>query len=218
MYMGAKQGKQVLRIIVDNRESASEVVGCLECHEGVEISMQHLKVGDYQVAGWLFERKTLLDFSASIVDGRLFSQANRLAGSRTSAAIILEGSGKDLATVGVHRNALQGALITLALIYQIPILRSRSAAETAQLLLFAGHQLCRQPLDTIPRHGRQPKRRRKLQVHILQGLPGVGPRRAVALLDHFGAVRTALNASVPELCFVPGIHRATAEKIHGILD
>jgi DNA excision repair protein ERCC-4 len=55
---------------------------------------------------------------------------------------------------------------------------------------------------------------------VLQALPGIGPKRAKALLDRFGSVKAVLNASSEALAGVPGmgltvIHRvqwATGEE------
>jgi DNA excision repair protein ERCC-4 len=217
MHEEAQQPNESVRIIADHRECSGQVVQCLQSMDDVQLAFQQLKAGDYRVADWLFERKTLPDLAASIIDGRLFRQAYRLAGSSAFAAIILEGTGKDLASVGMHRNAMQGALISLALVYCIPILRSRCPEETARLLVFAGRQLRRESTKQSHRCGRRPKRHRRLQLHVLQGLPGIGPGRAAALLDHFGTVRQALAASAEELCGVPGISRVTAEKMEWVL-
>jgi DNA excision repair protein ERCC-4 len=206
-----------LRIVVDHRERSSQVASFLEQSGQAQLSFEQMRVGDYRTANWLFERKTLTDFAASLVDGRLFAQACRLAGSNQSSAIILEGTAPDLAAIGVHRSALQGALISLSLIYQLPILRSRGPEETAQLLLFAGRQLWRSRSDWAQRTGRRPKRLRKLQLYVLEGLPGVGPNRAAALLDYFGTVRAAMTAPKEELCRIKGIHDLTAAKIEWVL-
>lgn len=206
-----------LAIVVDYRERSSRVIHSLEQSGQAQLSFEQMKLGDYQTAGWLFERKTLLDFAASVIDGRLFSQAYRLAESKQSCAIILEGTSQDLAAIRVHRNALQGAIVSLTLIYQLPILRSRGPEETAQLLLFAGHQLCRSESDWAQRTGPRPKRLRKLQLYVLEGLPGIGPQKAAALLDHFGTVRAAMTAPKKELCRIRGIHHLTAAKIERVL-
>ena len=207
----------ILRIVVDHRERSSQVASFLEQSGQAQLSFEQMKLGDYRTAEWLFERKTLADFAASFVDGRLFAQAYRLVGSKQPCAIILEGTGQELAAIRVTRSALQGALISLSLIYQLPILRSRGPEDTAQLLLFAGRQLCRSRSDWAERKGRRPKRQRKLQLYVLEGLPGIGPQKAAALLDHFGTVRAAMTASEEALCRIKGIHHLTAAKIEWVL-
>ena len=110
--------------MVDDREPDS-VISALRSMPGVEISVSRLKLGDYLVdSRLLVERKTFQDFATSVIDGRLFSQAARLVASKISAAFILEGTAFDLQSTGVSREALQGALISLSLVFGIPVLRS----------------------------------------------------------------------------------------------
>src|SRR5262245_8877349 len=183
-----------VQIVADDRERTAQVVEILRAIDGVEVITRRLKTGDYQIHHWLFERKTLFDLAESIKDGRLFSQANRLVSSAPSVALILEGKGTDLAHSQMRREALQGALISLTLIFQIPILRSFDPAETASLLLYAGQQLQRAEADHVWRRGKRPKRKRKLQLHLLQGLPGIGPEKAERLLKAFGSVERVMTA------------------------
>ena len=65
----------------------------------------------------------------------------------------------------------------------------------------------------FPRHGYCPKGKRKRQLHILQGLPGVSPARAERLLERFGSVESVLRADDEQLQNVPGISGRTAEAI-----
>jgi DNA excision repair protein ERCC-4 len=70
---------EMLRIEVDDRESAGAVLPVLrECGDS-QVAVMRLPLGDYVVDGrFLFERKTLTDLVAAIKDGRLFRQALRL--------------------------------------------------------------------------------------------------------------------------------------------
>ena len=91
----------------------------------VVVRLQRLPVGDYLVDdNLLFERKTLLDLTQSIKDGRLFRQGLRLASASARGVVILEGSSRDLAQSRMRREAIQGALVTLTLSFGIPLLRS----------------------------------------------------------------------------------------------
>jgi len=137
----------------------------------------------------------MLDFAESIKDGRLFSQANRMIVQNEPVALIIEGRAADLAESQMRREAFQGALICLSLIYHVPILRSLDAAETARLLVFAAQQLGRAECALPLRHDRRPKRRRRLQLYLLEGLPGIGPQKAERLLERFGSVQAAFTAS-----------------------
>jgi ERCC4-type nuclease len=208
---------QPVHIVADDREAASPVIANLRGMEGVEVEVQRLKLGDYAISDWLFERKALPDFAESIKDGRLFSQANRLLGSGASVAFILEGKAGALAASRMRREALQGALISLSLVLQIPILRARDAVETAHLLSYAGRQFQRRRADWIGRRTRRPKRRRKLQLYFLEGLPGIGPQKAERLLAQFGGLEPVILASEEELQRVPGIGGKIAHQIRWLL-
>ncbi len=66
---------------------------------------------------------------------------------------------------------------------------------------------------TFQRHGYQPKDKRKKQLFILQGLPGVGAERAARLLDRFGSIEAVITASSGDLQSVDGIGKNIAERI-----
>ncbi len=174
-----------------------------------------LVVGDYRVEeSVLIERKTTSDFAQSLVTGRLFEQAARMERSDLRPAYILEGQSADWTALGVRREALQGALITLMVIFDIPVLRAVDAAETARLILYAGQQLARlrDPHYTPSRQAKA-KRKRTRQLRLLQSLPGVGSERARLLLDHFGSIRACFEAQMDELQKIDGIGPRTAQAI-----
>jgi DNA excision repair protein ERCC-4 len=219
---GARIGKHatkveygVIEILADDRELSGDVVHILRDREGVSLRVERLVLGDYLIDdALLVERKTLPDLVASIKDGRLFAQGCRLAGSAFRAALILEGTGKDLVDCGMRREAVQGALIWLTLYLGIPLLRSRDPDETARLMLFAARQ--GRLLATgapPPRPGPRPRAKSRIQSRVLQGLPGVGPQRAQRLLERFGSLEAVMHADVQELTSVSGIGQTTAEAI-----
>jgi ERCC4-type nuclease len=186
--------------------------------EEVCVKFGTLSVGDYLVDDRvLFERKNLADFVASIRDGRLFRQACRLASTEHTAAVILEGGSLRAVSHGMRREALQGALISLSVIFAIPVLRSLRAEETAKLMLYTARQLRAFSTGVVRRSGKIPKRRRRAQMFLLQGLPGVGVKRAQSLLDAFGSVEALMGADTEELVTVDGIGTATAEAIRWVV-
>jgi ERCC4-type nuclease len=190
------------------------VIDALKTLPNVRVAISRLKLGDYQVdQRLLVERKTLLDFALSVLDGRLFSQAARLAASEIQAALILEGTGANLAASGIRREALQGALVSVSLIFGLPVLRSTGPSETARLILYAANQMRTAASGAFPRPGRRPKGKRRIQLALLQGLPGVGARRAKHLLDAFGTVEAVFRTDAEALEELPGIGRKTAQAI-----
>jgi ERCC4-type nuclease len=82
-----------ITVIADDRECKNDVIKFLSDMKNVSVVVKRLSVGDYIVGNQLvFERKTLKDFAQSIVDGRLFRQAIRLANSKYKSVLILEGT------------------------------------------------------------------------------------------------------------------------------
>jgi DNA excision repair protein ERCC-4 len=203
-----------INIIADDREHRSEVIESLMGNENVEVCIRRLGIGDYQVEKRVIvERKTLKDFAISIVDGRLFKQMIRLASSNSKSALILEGTVSDTAEIGMTREAMQGALITVSLILGTPVLRSKDPSETARLMVYIGRQIDSLVRGGLSRHGYRPKGKRRTQLFILQGLPGIGPEKADRLLKRFGTVEAAVSASSSELQSVDGIGKSIADKI-----
>lgn len=206
---------EFMRIIVDDRETYSGVPEHLMKLDEAIISFKRLPLGDYLVDNrLLFERKTMQDFAMSLVDGRLFDQACRLASSTYTPAMILEGKISDLRQMNIRREALQGAIISLTVLFGIPLLRSLDTKETAHLMSYTSIQFHRNIRGSTNRTGYRPKGKRKRQLFILQGLPGIGPALAERLIQKFASVKAVFCASQAELSQVSGIGRKTAERIH----
>jgi ERCC4-type nuclease len=207
-------------VLVDHREIGSIAAAALAALEGLTLEVVHLPVGDYQIdETFVFERKTLVDFTASVQDGRLFRQGLALAALPTPmrGVLILEGSSTDLAGSGMRRESLQGALITITLFFGVPVLRSMNGEETARLMVYAARQATRFATRALPRHGKRPKGKRKAQLALLQGIPGVGPDRGRRLLDRFGSVEAVLTSTFDDLAAVKGIGKRTAQNIRWIV-
>ena len=205
-------------IIADDREQKSGVVDSLREINNVHIIVKRLSVGDYLAQHrLLFERKTLKDFAVSLVDGRLFKQTIRLANTNYKSILILEGTGKDLIETSVRREAIQGALINISLILGIPVLRSINPHETARLMVYALQQLESIAKSPLQRGGYRPRGKRKRQLYLLQGLPGIGNQRAGRLLDTFGSVEAVITASGEDLQSIDGIGQNIAKKIRWLV-
>jgi ERCC4-type nuclease len=219
-FLETPMGKDHHRIsvIVDDRESKNQVMRFLSDMPDVSVVVQRLSVGDYFVDHQLVvERKTLTDFARSIVDGRLFRQVIRLANAPYKRVMILEGTGKTVVEIGVGREAMQGALITISLILSVPVLRAKDPFESARLIQYAAKQIRSAARNVFFRGGYLPKGKRKRQLYLLQGLPGIGAERAVRLLDAFGSVEAVVTASDDTLQSVAGIGPKTARRIKWVV-
>ena len=184
--------------------------------DDVTLAGDRLSLGDYLVDDWLrAERKTLPDLAVSIADGRLFRQAARLVSASQRAVVLLEGTARDLAGSDMRREAIQGALLTLTLKLDVSLLRAKTPSETARLLVYAARQMRREEEGAVPRAtgGTRPSGKRKTQLYVLQGLPGVGPTRAQRLLTAFGSVEAVMTASEEALQEVEGVGTKTAQSV-----
>jgi ERCC4-type nuclease len=208
-------------VLVDDRERDAGVCDALRGREDLTVEIRRLRAGDYEIqpGGVVFERKTGPDFAVSILDGRLFRQALRLAAKGCRRALILEGADPDGETraPGLSRPSVQGALVSLAIQFDMPVLRTHDPAETAEVIAWAAHQTARRAGGSLARAGYRPKGRRRRQLFVLQGLPGLGPRRATALLDRFGTLAAVFAAPAAELAAVDGVGPVTARRIDELI-
>lgn len=207
-----------LVILVDDRETHTGVADALRRHPDIDARIRRLRTGDYVIPGRLqIERKTVPDFVQSLFDGRLFSQATRIRASHLPGMLIVESPTQSPAAFGLSRHALQGALVTLNVVFAIPVLRVANAAETADVIRMAARQIARHVRGVPVRPGYRPKGLRRRQLFLLQGLPGIGPQRAQALLETFGSVANICQADPDELAAVAGIGHTTAARIVDLL-
>lgn len=205
---------ETIRIVVDHRELAGGVPKALEALEGVELEVRSMSVGDYCLENRVVvERKAVLDLVSSIRDGRLFRQARRLASCEQTGVVLVEGRWEVLAETGMRRESVQGAVVSLGLIYGLTVFWTEDVHETARVLLFAAQQLSRVREGVAIRHGYRPKSKRRLQQYLVEGLPGVGPSRAKALLERFGGVSRVFGATREELLEVEGLGKKLADRI-----
>jgi len=99
----------------------------------------------------------------------------------------------------------------------VPVLRSATPEETADLILFAAQQLQRQAVLPPRRMGAKGGSVRRSQLLLLQAVPMVGPVRAEALLDTLGVPSQIANTDVEILAEVNGIGPTIAANIQRVM-
>lgn len=213
-----------LEVIIDDREPIS-VEKELLAKGNLLVQRKRLDVGDYIFdKDLLVERKTVIDFCASIKDGRLFKQVSKLAKGKIPAIIVLEGRQKEFDKTDFSAQAILGIMVSISLGFKIPILRSKGIEETVAIMLQGYKQLTKdmfQDERIYPRKGIFKKRKDqslKQKIHILEGFPGIGVDRAERLLDHFGSLKAVFEADAEELSSVQGFGRISAHKFRDMLD
>lgn len=201
-----------LAITADHREKASGVLKQL-LDAGVNISLSQLETGDYLLSDRVcVEYKRVPDFVNSIIDGRLLGQLRDLR-RYPRALLIIEGAEDIFSVRNVHRNAIQGMLATIAVSYNIPVLFTRDASETASLMTIIARREQEQRRPEFRIAGQRPTTPDEVQERIASSLPAVGPALARKLLAHFRTLRALATASVEEL---EQVERLGAKRARGI--
>jgi ERCC4-type nuclease len=78
------------------------------------------------------ERKSLSDFAAPLIDGRLFPQMARLAHSRYRSLFLIEGP-TPASIPDVHPHSLEGALVSIAAMWRLPVLHSSDSEQSVRI-------------------------------------------------------------------------------------
>jgi len=206
-----------IKMIVDSRELPTAVARELTRLD-VEISGESLQIGDYIVSEDVaIERKESGDFIQSLIDGRLFVQLTALRSSYRRPVLIIEGE-QLIGLRAVNPASIYGALASIAIRIQIPILWTRNAEETANVLYRLAHLeqvAAKKTLRT--RSGDARGTDAEALEYILSGFPGVDTVISRAILSEFGTLEGVFSASEKELQSVKGVGKKIAGRIRRLL-
>lgn len=209
-----------VRVYADKRERNSFVVNELK-KKGIEVIEKQMDVADYVLSDSIgVERKTVKDFLSSLVDGRLFSQLMNLVISFEKPLLLLEGMQEELFTLrNIHRNAIIGALSSIALKFQIPIIYTKDEYETAEFLYIIA---CREQLSKNKTSSLRIRKKNlsfaEQQRFVVESLPLVGPKLAGELLEKFGSIKAIANASQKDLMKVKKVGEKKAKQIFNLFN
>jgi len=204
------------KIIVDTREVYSGIPDLLSLKADIEI--KQLPVGDYILSKHIaVERKKAEDFLESLIRKRIFEQINRLKEAYEKPILIIEDEG--LFSRNIDERAIYGAIACILTDYEIPVIRTRDAEETASLLYAIAAREQFRKKKGISLRGKKPMMSlRERQQFIIEGLPNVSAILAKRLLDYFGSVKNVINASLAELRRVEGIGEKKAKAIKEVIE
>lgn len=214
---GSPAERQFL-IRTDMREQNSRVVSLLACYADVRLEFSALPSADYVLSDAVaVERKEAGDFASSIMDRRLFGQAAKMKVEFERPILIIEG---ELAGIrsAISPDALRGALSFLVTVEGITVLQASNAEETAALLRTMARHAQEGLGYQVNLRGASPKAMHLYAEYLVEGLPGVGRRRAQQLLRHFRTPAAVMRASTEELGRVPGIGPKSALQIWNALN
>ncbi len=203
-------------ITVDDRESSSRVVEILS-ELGARITLSRLEQGDYRIGDRiLVERKTAADFMNTLIERDLFGQMTMLSAAAPRPVMVIEGD--DLYTVrDIHPNAIRGALAAISVDMGIPVLFTRDAGETGQMLYILAKRESEQPQGGKIHPYKSYRSLREQQEYVIASLPGIGRKNARLLLEHFKSIQAIVMAEKEELQAVRGIGEKTGDGIWELL-
>jgi ERCC4-related helicase len=206
-----------IRLIVDSRELPTSVAREL-ARLDVEISGESLEIGDYIVSEEVaVERKESGDFLQSLIDGRLFVQLSALKSAYRRPVLIIEGE-RLVGQRGINPNSIYGALASIAIRIQVPIIWAHDAEETANVLYRLAYMeqiTAKKPLRT--RSGDSSSSDAEVLEYILSGFPGVDTVISRAILSEFGTLESVFQSSEKELRGVKGVGPKIAGRIKRLL-
>ncbi len=194
-------------IIVDYKEKESGVVQTLSDTD-VIVKLDNLDVGDYIIGDYIIERKNVLDFVNSLIDGRLYSQLERLKDK--NAVLILEGDFESIYGTDISTNFIRSIILKIILEYKIPIIWTSDFLETASYLYLLAKNS--QKSTKIPEKIKKYDDLDQVKLEILKSIPGIGENLALKLLERFKSLKNIFLASKVELSNIIGDVKADRLK------
>jgi Fanconi anemia group M protein len=213
----SKPEEKVPTIFADSRESSSGILKELS-NIGMDVKIKALNVADFQVSERVgVERKKVDDFLQSLIDGRLMKQAASISRVFERPIIIVEGD--DLhGKRNIHPNAIRGALASLAVDYNVPMIHTKDVKETAAFLkVLASREQFDKNQAVRLRSEKKPVLMKEQQQFIIESLPSVGPKMAKQLLEHFGTVEKIVTADEVDLMKVDKMGEKKAKAVRKVI-
>ena len=204
-------------IIIDSRELGSPATRELSKYD-IFITQESLSIGDFIISDrTAIERKTVEDFVASIIDGRLFEQVSNLKSAYEMPILLIEGESFQTQR-NIAPEAVMGAVASVIVDFGVPVVWTRSPSETALLLLsIARREQSKGERRPRIRMERKPESLANEQEFVVAGLPLVDRVLARRLLRAFGSVEKIFLASEKELQNVEGIGKKISERIRKLV-
>lgn len=175
------------------------------------------------------QRKELNDYVASLRDGRLSREIAQMCSETSNPVLVVEGrmmvsgrAGEGVVALrghgpGVAYSGVIKQMLTIANT-GIRVLFTEDERRTAEVIMAAFKWSMVATHSTganrpAPTNDWGKPTNRDWQVHLLQGIDGVGRKTAEAILDTLGYCPLRVTASEEELRSVPGIGKVLARRI-----
>ena len=158
-------------LLIDDREPIlyAEI---LSQHVSIPIEIKRMKTGDFYCDPVIVERKTIFDFAGSIVDGRIFSQFERLR-KYPKPFIVITGCKRELLEKSeINYNSILACEAWLAS-NGVTVIREESIEDSAYLIgkIFEKHGLLQwiTPVEPKVKTARNKKKGKQSGVNTASG-------------------------------------------------
>lgn len=171
-----------------------------------------------------FQRKTLPDLNASLLDGRLNWELNQIAASTTlshSYLIVESTLARTIDGEFVEAKLSVGAFTSILVKFQsrgVGYLPSSSSMDTLRTVLSVTRYMGvgQHTLDTRPKNLKNEWGKitsESYALFLLQSFPGIGPKQARLILEHFPTFPLQWTCTAADLAQIRGIGMKTAERL-----
>jgi Fanconi anemia group M protein len=188
--------EESVTVIADRREPA-ELLDLIN-RLGARVIAKQLSVGDFIVSKKVaVERKTRTDFEQSIMDGRVFSQLEKMNRHCERPVVIIEGNAP---FERIDERAILGAMSSLISDYGASLIFSKDMKRTAELV-FA---LARHEQVARKRYAKEFSEKKQIdsarsKMAMMEAVYGIGPKAAEKLSSRFKSVAGLAKASKADI-------------------
>jgi len=209
-----------VEVVVDQRELDSSIAKDLSTRDGLVTRLETLAVGDYVLSDRVaVERKSAADFVDSMLDAdrSMFEQVGELSRAYARPVMVVEGTNL-YGQRDIEPNAIRGALASLAVDFDVSVLRTEGEGDTTELLATIAKREQETRDREVSVHGEKTtKTRAEQQEYVVSAIADIGPVTARTLLEHFGTVEAVMTAPEDDLLAVDGVGPVTAERIREVV-
>ncbi|MGM0448217.1 MAG: DEAD/DEAH box helicase [Methanobacteriota archaeon] len=209
-----------VEVVVDQRELDSSIAKDLSTRDGLVTRLETLAVGDYVLSDRVaVERKSAADFVDSMLDAdrSMFEQVGELSRAYARPVMVVEGTNL-YGQRDIDPNAIRGALASLAVDFDVSVLRTEGEEDTTELLVTIAKREQETRDREVSVHGEKTtKTRAEQQEYVVSSIADIGPVTARTLLEHFGTVEAVMTAPEDDLLEVDGVGPVTAERIREVV-
>jgi Fanconi anemia group M protein len=209
-----------VEVVVDQRELDSSIAKDLSTRDGLVTRLETLAVGDYVLSDRVaVERKSAADFVDSMLDSdrSMFEQVGELSRAYARPVMVVEGTNL-YGQRDIDPNAIRGALASLAVDFDVSVLRTEGEEDTTELLATIAKREQETRDREVSVHGEKTtKTRAEQQEYVVSSIADIGPVTARSLLEHFGTVEAVMTAREDDLLEVDGVGPVTAERIREVV-